>query len=515
MQYGWYRGQSIVDHPAKIFQESLRVSFYFKGTAQRAFQKVLNMHRNSYMQKGTANMRTIITSDITLRIAAEEKRETLSFREKLQIVKSMDASGIDRIELPATDGTRADAVVIRTAAETAQNCAIAIDAGQTDAEIAAAWDIVKNAKKPVLQIVIAGSTVQMEYLYHVKAPQMLEKITALVTTAKTFCSDVELVIRDATRAEEGFAAKCAKTAEDAGAAAITLCDDSGAFFPEDYAAMIASVKEVCALPVYVEPSNALNLAAACAVSAIRAGADGVKAACGADKYLSIDDFADIYRAKGESMGIACALDITAIHKTMAAIALAEATDDETEIADGAEASLLDAASTCEDVTSAVKSLGYELSSEDNGKVYEEFCRVAEKKGAIGARELEAIIASAAMQVPSTYHLVNYVVNSGNIITATANVTLERDGERFSGVSIGDGPIDAAFHAIEQIIGHHYELDDFQVQAITKGREAVGSSLIRLRANGKLYSGNGISTDIIGACIRAYMNALNKIIYEEN
>ena len=459
-------------------------------------------------------MRTIVTSDITLRVAAEEKKESLSFREKLQIVKSMDASGIDRIELPRMDGKKETAVVYRTIAQTAANCAVALEAGVTEEEIAAAWDIICDAKKPVLQIVIAGSTVQMEYLYHVKAPQMLEKITALVTTAKTFCSDVELVIRDATRAEDGFAAKCAKTAEDAGAASITLCDDSGAFFPEDYAALIASVKKACTLPVYVEPSDALNLAAACAVAAIRAGADGVKAACGAGKYLSIDVFADIYRAKGEAMDITCALDITAIHKTMAAIALAEQTDDTAEIAQEAEAALLNPSSTCEEVASAVKGLGYELSAEDNGRVYEEFCRVTEKKGSIGARELEAIVASSAMQVPSTYHLVNYVVNSGNIITATANVTLERDGERLSGVSIGDGPIDAAFHAIEQIIGHHYELDDFQVQAITKGREAVGTSLIRLRANGKLYSGNGISTDIIGACIRAYMNALNKIIYEE-
>ena len=73
--------------------------------------------------------------------------------------------------------------------------------------------------------------------------------------------------------------------------------------------------------------------------------------------------------------------------------------------------------------------------------------------------------------------------------------------------------DPAFHAIEQIIGHHYELDDFQIQSVTKGREAVGSSLIRLRANGMLYSGNGASTDIVGACIRAYINALNKIVYE--
>ena len=95
----------------------------------------------------------------------------------------------------------------------------------------------------------------------------------------------------------------------------------------------------------------------------------------------------------------------------------------------------------------------------------------------------------------------------------ANVTLERDGEKISGVSTGDGPIDAAFFAIEQIIGHHYELDDFQIQSITKGREALGSSLIRLRAGGKLYSGNGLSTDIVGAAIRAYINALNKIVYE--
>ena len=72
----------------------------------------------------------------------------------------------------------------------------------------------------------------------------------------------------------------------------------------------------------------------------------------------------------------------------------------------------------------------------------------------------------------------------------------------------------AFHAIEQIIGHHYELDDFNVQAVTKGREAVGSAIIRLRAGGKLYAGNGVSTDTVDACIRAYINALNKIVYDE-
>ena len=99
-------------------------------------------------------------------------------------------------------------------------------------------------------------------------------------------------------------------------------------------------------------------------------------------------------------------------------------------------------------------------------------------------------------------------------TEAAHITLEKDGELVSGLCTGDGPIDASFLAVESIIGHHYELDDFQIQAVTEGKEAMGSALVRLRSGGKLYAGNGISTDIIGASIRAYLNALNKIVYEE-
>ena len=90
-----------------------------------------------------------------------------------------------------------------------------------------------------------------------------------------------------------------------------------------------------------------------------------------------------------------------------------------------------------------------------------------------------------------------------------------DGQVFDGLAVGDGPIDASFFAIEQIIGHHYELDEFEMQAVTEGREAMGETVVRLRSNdGKVYSGRGISTDIIQASINAYMSAINKIVYEE-
>ena len=158
-------------------------------------------------------------------------------------------------------------------------------------------------------------------------------------------------------------------------------------------------------------------------------------------------------------------------------------------------------------------LGYDLSQEDISKVFEEFRRISGKKN-VGAKELDAIVAYAALQVPATYVIDSYVINSGNIISATANISLLKNGEKVVGLSRGDGPIDASFLAIEQIVGHHYELDDFQIQAVTEGREAMGSALIKLRSNGRLYSGRGISTDIIGASIRAYLNALNKIVYEE-
>ena len=92
--------------------------------------------------------------------------------------------------------------------------------------------------------------------------------------------------------------------------------------------------------------------------------------------------------------------------------------------------------------------------------------------------------------------------------------LSRDGKLLESVCLGDGPIDAAILAIEQIAGQHYELDDFQIQAVTEGREAMGETVVRLRSNGKLYSGRGISTDIVGASIHAYISALNKIVYEE-
>ncbi len=456
-------------------------------------------------------MKKLYVSDITLRVAAEELGHEISFREKLNIAARLQQTGVDAIELPFIKAGKEDVVVYRTIAESVSDCAVCIPCDCEEA-VAAAAECVKANANTVIQISLPISTVQMEYTYHIKAPKMGEKIAALCQAAAKVTDKVELVARDATRAEAGFAVECAKIACENGAVAVTLCDDGGVCFPDEMAALVQEMKAAGVDTVYVQPSNSLNFAAACAVAAIRAGAAGVKTSAVGAGYLATDVFSDIIRAKGTALDTECNLNVTAIHNIVAGVASADKRDAEPA---AAETETLSPDGTLADIAAAIAALGYELSDEDTGKVFDEFKRVTTQKGAIGSRELEAIIASTAMQVPSTYHLINYVVNCGNIITATANITLEKDGETLMGVSIGDGPIDAVFHAIEQIVGFHYELDDFQIQAVTKGREAIGSALIRLRAGGKLYSGNGVSTDIIGACVRAYLNALNKIVYGEN
>lgn len=455
-------------------------------------------------------MKKVFVSDVSL-IKAAARGDNLTFRQKLNIVAALTKAGLNSVELPVLSDNPETAVVYKTIAESAENIIFTVNAGVTAEQIKNTYECVKSANDLCLQIALPVSTVGMEYIYHLKSDKMLEKIAALISEAKKYCNAVEFVALDATRSDIDFVCECAKIAAESGATAVTLTDTAGVFFPEEFADYVAAVKEGANIFVYAEPSDALQLGQACAVAAIKAGADGIKTSIKGSENITAEAFANIIRQKGEALGIETALDITAIGNIVKHIAESAAIEERSATNDIAT---LSADATLSDITAEIKALGYELSAEDNGKVYEEFRRVADKKQAIGKAELEAIIASSAMQVPSTYHLINYVVNSGNIINATANITLEKDGEQLSGVSIGDGPIDAAFHAIEQIIGHHYELDDFQIQAVTKGREAVGSSIIRLRAMGKLYSGNGVSTDIIGACIRAYINALNKIVYEE-
>ncbi len=460
-------------------------------------------------------MRKIEITDITLKKLSQDRAVSLLFREKTAIAACADALGVDAVELSPVKSLREDTIIYKTISQNVKKSIVAIPVGFSEEDVENAWECVKEAAKPRLQVELPTSTVQMEYIYHIKAEKMLLKIASLTKKAKELCTDVEFSALDATRADEEFLIQAVKEAEANGANLITLCDDAGTSLPEEIAALVKKVKAVVSIPVYVQLSDAIGMAVSCGVAATQAGADGLKCAMAGGDALSMGAFAAVVKARGAEIGIETSLDNTKIYASIQEM-LAKINHETYEAADVSEKKkiILDSDSTLSDVAHAANVLGYDLSDEDNGKIHKELSRVCEKKGSVSAKELEALIASFAMQAPSTYHLESYSTNCGNLTSSMSQVTLRCGDEILSGVSTGDGPIDSVFRAIEQSIGFHYELDDFQIQAVTDGKEALGSAIVRLRNKGKLYSGNGISTDIVAASIRAYINALNKIVFEE-
>ena len=466
-------------------------------------------------------MANIRISDMTMKQTAEGF--SLSFKEKIELSKLLDKLGVSVIELEGIDNPKVDSLRIKSVASAVKDSTVAVPVALSAAGVQEVWSALQFAKAPRLQVVASVSAVQMEYLYHKKPDAMLSAISETVKACAACCGDVEFIAEDATRSEFAFLCQAVENAIAAGATTVTLCDTAGSFLPEEFADFICRVveavpamKDIC---VGVRCSDALSMAVSGSVAALCRGAGEVKTAAYAVGTADLSQVAKIVAARGDSFGWTTSVRNTQLSRIVGQIQwLCQTGRSKTSPMDtGAQEDAgvyLTAHDDAAAVNQAVEKLGYVLSPEEQEKVYEAFRDIAGKKEQVSVKELDAIVASAAMQVPPTYRLDTYMITAGNTISATAHMRLQKQDAKLEGVCIGDGPIDAAFLAIEQITGHHYELDDFQIQAITEGREAMGQTIVKLRSNGRLYSGRGISTDIVDASIRAYLSALNKIVYEE-
>lgn len=463
-------------------------------------------------------MRSIGISDQTFYTPPARRS---GFRQKLEAARKLDHLGLNAVEIPRLSQDEADMLLMRSLCGVVKRSVLACQTGFSKESVERAWEAVKGANHPRLIVSVPVSSAQMEYVCHLKPPKVIDMIAACVQEAKALCADVEFACEDMTRAEKDFAMKAVKAALDAGAERITLCDSAGLSLPEEMAALVKEVKQLVGekAVLSVRCGNELGLAAACTLSALQAGADEIKTAYEDETALNAGIVAHILRYRGADLALESTLDGTRINRTATELnSLLNAVPGKATPFDGhtfpdAQKGILSAHADGDALSDAVKALGYDLNEEDMAHVQEAMER--EGKGrALNRAELEAIILSVAQQVPPTFRLNSYLINSGTAIIPTAHIVLEKAGQMLSGLCAGDGPIDAAFLAMEQIVGQHYELDDFQIASITQNREAMGEALVRLRHGGKIYAGKGISTDIIGAAIRAYLNALNKIAYEE-
>ena len=164
----------------------------------------------------------------------------------------------------------------------------------------------------------------------------------------------------------------------------------------------------------------------------------------------------------------------------------------------------------------VKELGYSVDFELSNKLFKRFKDLTDRKKSVSDKDIEALVRSVlAQEIPKSFSLERYVINTGNTITPTSSITLAgADGSRTEKVAIGFGPVDASFNAINKIVGKAVKLEEYSIGAVTEGRDAQGEVSVKISSEGATAKGYGLSTDVIEASILAYINAINNLIYEK-
>lgn len=462
-------------------------------------------------------MKNIQVSDVSLRTLGSV---SLSFKEKLEIAKRLSELGVDIIELNVSSSGKADEVLVKTISTCIKKSIICCEVKCGIDDVNRAYSLIAGAKKKRLLVSLPTSPVQMEYFQNKKPAAILELLKKTVSEAVSLCSDVEVSFDDATRAEKEFLYKAISLAIENGAKTITIADLAGLMLADEFRDFISdiytNVPALKNIELSVQCTDEMSMAVACTISAIMGGASCVKiCSAGFGKYISAEKLCSVMDFIGAKKGYSCSINKTAVGRLAKQILELASDNKESSYnisSDGGTEQISSDISQAE-LNKLIKKRGYDLSADDFKKVYEEFNKLVERKSA-NVNELEVIIANTAMQVVPTYVVKSFSVNSSNVIRSTASVVLEKEGKEYYGLSYGNGSVDAAFLAIENVVGRHFELDDFTLGSVTEGREAMGQAIVKLRSNGIIYAGRGVSTDIISAAIKAYVNAINKILFEE-
>ena len=357
-------------------------------------------------------MKQIKISDATMKQTFEGF--SLSFKEKIELSKLLNKLGADVIELDLIRNARIDPLQIKSIASAVTDSIIAVPVELNSESIERTWAALQSAKRPRLQVCAPASQVQMEYISHKKPDALLETVKQTVAECRRLCPDVELVAEDATRSEQAFLTKMIETACEAGATTVTLCDTAGTMLPSEFAEFIKAQYE--ALPTLknvtlgISCANTISMADACAVAAVAEGASQIRCSAHPTDNADLSNVARILSAKSDTLGAECGIAVTQLSRIIEQISrLCDPVKSSLGAITVGEHDDLGVYLTVHDdeaaVSSAVTKLGYDLSESDLGKVYSSFCQIAERKERVSLKELDAIVASSAMQVPPTYKLI--------------------------------------------------------------------------------------------------------------
>jgi 2-isopropylmalate synthase len=495
--------------------------------------------------------------DTTLRDGEQSPGMSMNLKEKIEMAKQLERLGVDIIEGGFAISSPGDFISVQTIADTIKDSTVASLARATKEDIDAAWDAVKGAVDPRIHLFLATSALHMEHKLKMKPEEVLAQAIEMTKYAKSFVENVEFSAEDATRSDIDFLAKVVEGVVAAGATTVNLPDTVGYSTPEERYNFFINIQEkapsLSKIIISCHDHNDLGLGVANSLAAIRAGVrqvectvNGIGERAG---NAAMEEIVMALHVRKEEYHVTTNIrteEITRSSKLLSRITGVKVQPNKAVVGENAFAheagihqhGVLANPLTYEIMTpeavglkennlvlgkhsgkhafrDRVVSLGYTLTDEEIQVAFDKFKILADKKKSVYNRDLEAIIAKESVQVPKTFSLGNFVINSGNAITATAVIKLIKDGKPIEKVARGSGPVDAAFKAIDKIVGRNLELVDYDISSVTEGEDAQGDAKVIIRGDDGLeYSGRGLSTDVIEASVNAYINAVNKIFYAE-
>jgi len=494
----------------------------------------------------------VIIFDTTLRDGEQSPGASLNIEEKIEIAQQLNRLNVDVIEAGFPASSAGEFEAVSSIAKKIKNKIIAGLARVTRKDIEQAGMALKDAAHPRIHTFIATSPIQMKYKLKMDDDEVLRSAVNAVKYARRFSDDIEFSPEDATRSKKQFLYRIIEKVINAGATVVNIPDTVGYTIPEEFALLIRdirnSVPNINKIVLSVHCHDDLGLAVANSLAAVVNGArqvectiNGIGERAG---NASLEEIVMSIKIRNALFSVYTGIKTEEIYRTSRLVSTLSGIPVQPNKAivgrnafaheagihqDG----VLKKRATYEIIPPRViglkgsrlilgkhsgrhgfkkrlEELGHRLSSRDMGKAFVQFKKLADKKKEIFDEDIEAIVEEGIEKIPQLFRLEYIQISTGNQTIPTATVKISKKGKIVQEASCGDGPVDAVYRAIDRITRVPVNLVDYSLKAVTGGKDAMGEVNIKVEDKRKrLFSGRGLSTDVIEASALAYINAINK------
>lgn len=495
----------------------------------------------------------VVIFDTTLRDGEQSPGISLDALEKLEIAEQLARLGVDVLEAGFPVASQGDFEAVEAIAKQVEGPVICGLSRTHLADVDRCWDALRHAQRGRIHVFISTSPQHMQHMLKMDEQQVLAETRAGVARAREHTEDVEFSPQDATRTPLDFMLEVLQAAVDAGATTLNIPDTVGYGIPWDFGALIQYVRREVKGDYITSTHchNDLGLATANSLAGIQAGARQVEVCVnglgeragnaaleevvmalkirpdqfpGVEIGIRTEELARTSRLVARLTGYPVQFNKAVVGRN--AFAHESGIHQHGVLAERSTYEIIDASSVGQTGSQIVlgkhsgrhafsdtlTKMGLSLTGPALDSAFKRFKELADRKVQITDADLEAIVAEEiGGHVGDGYELESLRVSGGTVGTPQATVALVRDGEKVEATAEGDGMIDAACKAIKAATGVEGTLTDFNVSSVTGGVDALGDVIVQLESDGLRVSGRGLSTDVVEASARAFLNAVNKIV----